>query len=259
MEKSEETLTNWAWNIIFEKFELRKHDFKSKPFIIDANEIKSITEKEGNKLEPRLVCYLDNSTKLPKILAKYNLFILPIENGKYALVQGQGYFPIEENKDEPVVEHTSKIPFDLLTLKDRKTESEHLDYFFHSGALSDFFGDNSLMLTFRGKKRTSEFKFKVGEVILNASGVQTEVDAGFEGEERIILVEAKSQHQNNFLIRQLYYPFRLWLSKTKNKKTIHSVFFYFRNGTYNILEYRFNKTEDYNSIEYVRSRKYKIT
>ena len=41
---------------------------------------------------------------------------------------------------------------------------------------------------------------------INVVSVQTEVDAGFEGRNKIALIEAKNSNTKNIIIRQLYYP-----------------------------------------------------
>ena len=53
--------------------------------------------------------------------------------------------------------------------------------------------------------------------LIKVSGVQTEVDAGYEGKNQIVLIEAKNFDASNIIIRQLYYPYRQWQSKTKKK------------------------------------------
>jgi len=49
------------------------------------------------------------------------------------------------------------------------------------------------------------------------ASVQTEVDAGYEGAESIVLIEAKSINATNVIIRQLFYPFKQWQTVSKKK------------------------------------------
>ena len=49
------------------------------------------------------------------------------------------------------------------------------------------------------------------------------------------LIEAKSSLSTDFLVRQLYYPFRLWTNKIT--KPIRPVFLLYSNGTYYFFEY----------------------
>ena len=76
-----------------------------------------------------------------------------------------------------------------------------------------FTGDDSLVLTIRGRKYTPEFSFTPTDSIGSRS-VQTEVDSGYEGRDQLVLIEAKSGKATNTIIRQLYYPYRQWLEFT---------------------------------------------
>ena len=119
-------------------------------------------------------------------------------------------------------------------------------------------GDPTLVLTIRGRKYTPDFIFFVGKQKINVSSVQTEVDAGYEGKDQIVLVEAKNSKTTNTIIRQLYYPFRQWQVHTKKK--IVTLFFEKDHKTrlYSIWKFEFKKVNDYNSINLVKSGKYKI-
>ena len=97
------------------------------------------------------------------------------------------------------------------------------------------------------------FKFNI-----NVEGVQTEVDAGYEGKDQIVLIEAKNIKTKNVIIRQLYYPFRQWSIATGKKVT--TIFFQKDNKSnlYSIWQFGFNEEEDYNSIELLLAGKYII-
>jgi hypothetical protein len=116
--------------------------------------------------------------------------------------------------------------------------------------------DPSLVLTVRGRKYTPEFHFRVGPAALTAKGVQTEVDAGYEGRHQVVLVEAKQGQKSNVIIRQLYYPFRQW--QTHTRKDILLLFFRRHRAVYSFWQFRFREPEDYNSIELVRSQRFTL-
>ena len=69
-------------------------------------------------------------------------------------------------------------------------------------------------------------------------------------------MEAKNVVHEDFHIRQLYYPYRLW--KNKVNKPIRLVFSVYSNMIYRLFEYRFNILEDYSSIELVRTKNYSL-
>lgn len=94
--------------------------------------------------------------------------------------------------------------------------------------------------------------------MIKVSGVQTEVDAGYEGKNQIVLIEAKNFSATNVIIRQLYYPFRQWQEHTKKK--VGTLFFDKAHGenVYLIWQFEFEDPKNYNSIELVKSGKFRI-
>jgi hypothetical protein len=86
--------------------------------------------------------------------------------------------------------------------------------------------------------------------------VQTEVDAGYEGRNQIVLIEAKNSATKNTIIRHLYYPFRQW--QIHRKKKVNILFFEKRKSVYSLWEFGFTDENDYNSIELLKSAKFEI-
>jgi len=134
---------------------------------------------------------------------------------------------------------------------------QHLDFAYASSLIRSFMGDNTLVLTIRGRKYTPRFSFNVGRHSIEVKSVQTEVDAGYEGKGQVVLVEAKPASANNTIIRQLYYPFRQWQAHTKKK--VVTLFFQKEGNMYSIWHFQFREVNNYNSIELVESRKFKIS
>lgn len=50
------------------------------------------------------------------------------------------------------------------------------------------------------------------------TGVQVEVDLGCEGRRDIVLIEAKVGQPQDFIIRQLFYPYRKWKPEIPQKR-----------------------------------------
>ena len=73
-----------------------------------------------------------------------------------------------------------------------------------------------------------------------------------------ILIEAKNSDVSNTIIRQLYYPYRQWKSQTS--KEVYLLFFDKEKNSdiYNIWQFQFKNETDYNSIELVKSGKFRI-
>lgn len=250
-------MKNTSWKIIFDKYKIHKHNFKKEPFIITAQEIKNATThlKKTNEKEVRILCKQDTKESRPQIFAENDLFILPIKNGIYAIIQGEGYIDI------PSIERTSKIyssklDFKLDTSQIGNSEMQHLDYAYASSLIRTFLNDKSLVLTIRGRKYTPEFSFYVDNQLVNVQSVQTEVDAGYEGKNQVALIEAKNTKTKNVIIRQLYYPFRQWSNYTKKK--IKSLFFEKRGNYYSLWQFEFKDIYDYNSIFLTKSERFEI-
>jgi hypothetical protein len=242
-----------AWQKIFEAYKIDKYRFAKQPFFISAEQIKAAT----NNLEPRILCKQDTRESRPSIFQERGLFILPVKNGEYAIVKGEGYIDVPEVKQSTVV-YSSKLDFELETSKVGNSEMQHLDFAYASSLVRTFMQDDSLVLTIRGRKYTPDegFRFSVGKQILEAKSVQTEVDAGYEGRKQVVLIEAKSSNVKNTIIRQMYYPFRQWQHHTK--KQVMTMFFEKYNDRYSFWQFAFDDIEDYNSIRLVLSAKYEI-
>lgn len=134
---------------------------------------------------------------------------------------------------------------------------QHLDFAYASSLVRTFLEDNTLVLTIRGRKYTLQFSFFIGKQKIEVESVQTEVDAGYEGKNKVALIEAKNVKTNNVIIRQLFYPFKQWLQHTK--KEVVPLFFEKQSNNYLFWQFEFKDKDDYNSIRLVKSCKYGIT
>jgi len=248
-----------SWKKIFDNYKVLDHDFNKSPFPLYATQIKRACQKfkETGEKEVRILCKQDNREDRPDIFQKHNLFLLPVKNGYYNIIKGEGYVDIPEIKKEVTI-YPSKLDFQLDTAKIGNSEMQHLDYAYAASLIRTFTNDPSLILTIRGRKYTPDFEFRVGKQIIKVSSVQTEVDAGYEGREQVVLIEAKNFSATNVIIRQLYYPFRQWQGQTKKK--VITLFFDKESGkdVYSIWQFEFEDPKNYNSIKLVKSGKFRI-
>jgi DNA adenine methylase len=238
------------WEKIIEK----KLDPSLPVTLVSADEIKEITG-----MEPRLLTKFDTRRDLPPALKDRGLFILPISNGSYGLVQGDGYHDLEPIPGRPE-RHQCRLPFPLQSSDYGTSEMSHIDYAYNTGLISLFTGNRRLFPTIRGRKYSPEFSFTVGGAAFPpVASVQVEVDGGYEGEKEIILIEAKVGTPSSFHVRQLYYPFRFW-KEAVPRKNVRPVFFVFdpRDETYRLYEYRFADPLEMESIILVKAGKYQI-
>jgi hypothetical protein len=79
---------------------------------------------------------------------------------------------------------------------------------------------------------------------------------GILGIHYLSLFEAKRDLSDDFLVRQLYYPFRVWSDRVT--KTVKPVFLIFSNGMFNLYQYQFEDPQNYNSLILVKQRNYVI-
>lgn len=249
---------NQSWQKIFDDLQILKHDFNKAPFEINAEQIKLCVKDfaKTSQKEVRVLCKQDSREERPQIFIDNELFILPVKNGEYIICKGDGYVDIPPICDK-AMDYTSKLDFELKSAQIGDSEMQHLDYAYASSLIRSFLQDDSLVLSIRGRKYTPKFEFSTN-LYKNISvvSVQTEVDSGFEGRSKIVLVEAKNSHTTNVIIRQLYYPMRQWQIHTQ--KEVVTLFFEKRGTEFLLWEFGFTNILDYNSIFLKQSAKFKI-
>ncbi|MDR0326843.1 MAG: hypothetical protein LBI05_00955 [Planctomycetaceae bacterium] len=250
-------MKNESWNTIFEQNSILNHNFDESPFVITADQIKEATKEfnETSAREPRILCKHDTREDRPDIFVKNGLFLLPTLNGEYVIIRGEGYVDIPPIGGTTAT-YISKLDFQPDTSKVGNSEMQHLDFAYATSLVRTFVQDDSLVLTIRGRKYTPTLSFTVGSHEITAESVQVEVDAGYEGKEQIVLVEAKNSKTTNVIIRQLFYPFQMWRQHTK--KTIRTLFFEKRGKLYSLWEFGFDDPNNYNSITLKRSHCFEI-
>ncbi len=246
-----------SWKKIFDDNKILAHDFSKKPYYLSAEIIKKSVQDFRNTAEKevRILCKIDRREQLPDIMKENKLLLLPVKNGEYVLVKGEGFVDIPDIKESLTIYNT-KLNFDLETSRVGNSEAQHLDFAYASSLIRTFMEDSSLVLTIRGRKYTPKFEFVISNQKIIVEGVQTEVDAGYEGKDKVVLIEAKNSSTKNTIIRQLYYPFRQWSEYTTKK--IYLLFFEKRKNEYLIWQYDFRDTNNYDSIELIKSKKYKV-
>lgn len=249
---------NESWQKIFIDLNINKHNFNASPFYINADMIKPCVKDftKTSQKEVRVLCKQDSREERPNIFIENDLFILPIKNGEYIICKGEGYVDIPPINIESSV-YKSKLDFELKSSSVGNSEMQHLDFAFASSLIRTFLDDDSLVLSIRGRKYTPHFSFNTNLYQnIDVISVQTEVDSGFEGRDKIVLVEAKNSQTTNVIIRQLYYPFRQWSINT-HKEAI-TLFFEKRGSEYLIWEFGFSDILNYNSIFLKNARKFRI-
>lgn len=254
--------SNLAWQRIFDELNLYEHDFDNSPAVITAAQIKQACQnftRVADK-EVRILCKQDSRRDRPQIFVERNLFILPKQNGSYYIVKGEGYIDIPDITTD-IIDYHSVLDFELQSSRLGNSEMQHVDFAYANSLIRTFMNDPSLVLTIRGRKYSPVFTCCVGGFGLEISSIQTEVDAGYEGRDSIVLVEAKNSATIDTIIRQIYFPFRQWAAQIQDK-SIYTLFFEKRllqgELIYYIWQFGFQDVNDYNSIHLIRSARYRI-
>ena len=247
------------WNAIFERYNIAEHDFDCGPFAISAGEIRVACARNARTKgrEASVLCKQDSRESRPRVFCERGLFVLPVQNGRYAIIKGEGYVdvpPIESDCQE----YRSDFHFDLETAGLGSSALQHLDHVYALSLIRHFSGDDSLVLTIRNRAYRPSFNFVTSGFQISVLGVQTKVLSGYEGANQIVLVVAKSGKASNTIIRQLYYPFRQWQQHTD--KPVSTLFFQrTSNDEYHLWHFGFDDPMDYNSIRLLKSARYSIS
>lgn len=244
-----------AWTKIFEDFPIIQD--------IENNGFFNITSEQINCYrEARLMTKFDVQRQLPKPFVENKLAILPITRGSYII----GKFNIFEeikNNSTLVSYGADRLPDHIKAIDIENISSETTALLCANvcGILNSFFDEEQITHVIGGRMGSGSFDFQVSNTKISVSKSQIEIDGGFESEHFIYLVEVKNLIHEDFLIRQIYYPYRTWTKKLEDKqinKSVRNIFLTYSDGTFYLREYKFERIEDPNSIKLVKEEKYSI-
>ena len=246
---------NEAWSMLIEKYDIVNRVIKDGIFHIKASEIKAFKE-------PRLMAKWDCIAALPTVLKKNNLNILPDSRSSYVLGDFLLYQEIPELQEEVFNMDYVEIPdYETIDINNIASEAVAINVLVISGILDDFLGVDGTVQTFSGRMGTGEFDFVVDTVRGNKQKIfvknaQCEIDGGFENEHEVVIMETKNVLNEEFHVRQLYFPYRLWRKKVT--KPIRLIFSIYSNMIFRLFEYRFVEINDYSSIELIKTKNYSL-
>ena len=247
-----------AWKELLDKYDILR-EIETKGFYkISASQIKEVKE-------PRLMAKWDSSGQLPESFKEHGINILPDSRSSYILSDFLLYQDIPQTVEH--IKNMTKVELpDLKTIdvNNITSESNAINVLQISGILEDFLElveDDNLYATFNGRMSSGEFDFLVDSISkiqrkVYVDRAQIEIDGGFESNNCVVILEAKNVLHEDFHIRQLYYPYRLWESKVD--KTVRLIFSIYTNKIFRLMEYRFKEKENYSSIELVRTKNYSL-
>lgn len=250
------TTNKEAWTLLFEKYNILDE--------INKNGFFKITAKEINEFrEARLMTKFDNSANLPDLFKDNDLAILPITSNSYLIAKFQTYIKFEKTENEEIEKINFPEYIQSLDYNNITSEALAINCAYITQILENFLEEDDLVPTISGKMGSGNFKFKINKkeneneyINVSVQNSRIEIDGGFEGVNSLALIEAKNVISDDFMIRQLYYPYRLW--KSKINKPVRPIYMVYSNGIFNIYEYKFENDEDYSSIKFVKSKRYSI-
>lgn len=222
-------------------------------FEIKASEIKHVRE-------PRLMAKFDHFSHLPKLFKDNGLSILPISRSSYVIGEFDVYEKVTYNpKIKPI---QVEFPNDITTIDPTNlySESSALHCAHVTGMMEMVMGELSIQ-TISGRMSSKEFDFNIKarigtDCLIKIKNSQIEIDGGYEGQRKFMIVEAKNETVDDFHVRQLYYPYRLWQEKTF--KQVKPVFFTFSNDIFSFFVYEFTDPSRYNSLRLIEQKDFII-
>lgn len=236
-------------------------DYRILEYLKD-NDYFEITARQINEYkEARLMTKFDFHVSLPEIFKINKLAILPINNGNYIIGPFKLYkkLPTNDDKVKPVIKYIPEL--DSINLESIYSESNAINIAIITNMIDDVVGEK-MFHTISGRMRTDPFNFRVennngiSNIDVEVQKPQIEIDAGFEGDTKIAIVEAKNKNSDDFIIRQLYYPSRLW--GKRSDKQIIPIFMVYDNGLFRFYKYSLQDKYSYNDLSFVDSMTFKI-
>lgn len=247
-------LNQKAWEILFKRHNILEKVEKDGVCYISAKQIKK-------EREPRLMAKFDHSINLPPIFAQNKLSILPITRGDYAIAHFDSYHSFEPISSE-INQVTMPSYIQSINSSDIPSESIALNCAIATGIIADFTGDIDIIPTVSGRMGSGNFDFIIKDTCnekqlsVKVKNSQIEIDAAYEGVNYLSLIEAKRDLSDDFLVRQLYYPYRVWQSRVT--KPVKPIFLVYSNGIYHLYEYAFVNPNEYSSLQLVKQKNYAI-
>ncbi|WP_445635095.1 type II restriction enzyme [Nostoc sp. DSM 114161] len=247
-----------AWEKLFQKYDILEKISNTGFFEIGSSSINEFRES-------RLMAKFDHHANLPDIFKKHKLSILPVSRNKYIIGKFNSYLNVKYDESLEAIPVEFPKGIESIDYTNLYSESSALSCAFNIGIINNLIDDEETYYTLYGRMSTGKFKFNINRIAdytqhnVEVNNAQCEIDAGFESEKHFLLLEAKLYDVDDFLIRQLYYPYRLWSNKIPNKEVIPILMTYSNSSNiFSFFIYKFDKILNYNSIKLVEQKNYVI-
>lgn len=260
------------WDYLFDKYDILNHINKTGEFRIDADTINSFCDprhtkvkEKINKSEARLMTKWDTTKQLPNIFKENNITMLSTGLGQYILGRFSVYNELKTTPElllEDVKEMELPKWLTTLTPSNISTETDAVNAAEAAGVFKDFLGESEMYQTASGRTSSGALSFDIRDMNnsnkyrIDVQSAQVEIDASFETRKNFYIVEAKHFLVDDFLGRQLFYPYQLWQKQVT--KEVFPVYVQYKNDIINLSLFRVDKVDDYNSMQLVKRQNYKI-
>lgn len=251
------TLIDKNWERLFDKYRIEEEVDKTGRYYITADQIREFKE-------PRLMTKFDTRESLPLVF-KDKLGILPVTRGKYVIGEFDLYKDFPETKTRIKQMEKIRVPeyYETIDIHNITSEANAINVMGISLILDDFLEEDNMVQTISGRMGSGDFSFflrnkreEASPFLIDVANSQIEIDGGFENANIFTLIEGKNVVHSNFLIRQLYYPYRVWSRRIR--KPIRPVFMVYFNNVFRLLEYEFTELMNYNSLKLVQEKSYSL-
>lgn len=245
-----------AWNLLFEELDIVNEVKNNGVFQITSKQINLIGRREA-----RLMTKFDHKNNLPALFRDNRLSILPNSRGSYLIGNFKTHGKVEY--DEVLKPIKKKFPGEIRTIDPNNISSEAiaLNIAYASGMIDEVIETieetrSFLTLTNRLGSKKLEFTIdsnisKVNTHRIIVENSQIEIDSTYENLYNIGIFEAKIGTPNDFLIRQLFYPY-LFVHNLKVNKKIIPIFFTYAENIFSFHIYDFEESNNYSSIKRVK-------
>ena len=247
------TKNDKAWEKLFAEHNILGEVNKKGYYTITAKDI-------GKYRESRLMTKFDHRVNLPKLFKDNRLTILPVTRGSYIIGRFENYQKLEYSIKNNIKYKNFPFSIETLDYNNIYSESAAISCASLAGMIEDLINED-IYLTVFGRMNTDRFSFKIntdsGNLFkIDVDRAQMEIDAGFESKNYFLILEAKNITADDFLIRQLYYPYRYWQNKVQKK--VIPVFMTYSNDIFSFFVFEFREIDHYNSLELIEQRHYSI-
>lgn len=252
MAKGKHLTIEQSWEVLFDRHQILDKVNQDGSFQISSTEINTVKEA-------RLMAKFDQSSQLPHVFKDNKLSIVPITRGEYIIGPFATHTPVVYADVKPKYVTIPKL--ETIDYTNLYSESSALLFAYNSGIIADIMNSSSIHFTVNGRMSSGSFKYDINNLrnpnirntiqVLNS---QIEIDAGYESADMFCICEAKNIAVNELLIRQLYYPYRLWTSKIQ--KPVVPIFMVYSNDVFHTFVYEFTDINHYNSLRLKEHKAY---